>query len=434
MAQSEERLLRRTRRALLSTNDHVLKNSLIYICGSCLLLVVVFLTLLPGALFNYLRRVHFLKGVIADDVALDASDAPRRFIESRSPAIFCHLNLTAFSRLQELRYSVYDVPANRCTHVVYPLHGLQDWFDDMLNYDAYQSAAHPTLYSDMEYLRKNYKTKVLVYVDTRRAHPERYNLLEWVGQTESMAMLFARNLYKWLRSNRLDGVVLEGMFPTPEEERRTMSRLLKKLYTLFKQTGMTLVIVVPADIPLLRSKIHGRHLSQNVHYVAIRNYDSERPVYEAVRERMVGGIDGLKKTVSAVLATGAASKKLLTSLALDGLSFRVLENDTVPGMPGPYTNHSGVLAYFEVCSMLRDTGWRRMVIGGNPVAFKGHDGVSYEDPDSIGLKMSLVRNHSLGGALLWDVTSDDYRGLCGEINPITRVISDALSSTAARTK
>ncbi|EEC16461.1 hypothetical protein IscW_ISCW013003 [Ixodes scapularis] len=70
--------------------------------------------------------------------------------------VLCHLNLSAFHRADPYRYTVLDVPVNSCTHVVYPLHGLDDWFEDMLNYDAYQRASHPGLYTDMQYIREQH--------------------------------------------------------------------------------------------------------------------------------------------------------------------------------------------------------------------------------------------------------------------------------------
>ncbi|CAN7983401.1 unnamed protein product, partial [Ixodes pacificus] len=70
--------------------------------------------------------------------------------------VLCHLNLSAFHRADPYRYTVLDVPVNGCSHVVYPLHGLDDWFEDMLNYDAYQRASHPGLFADMQYLREQH--------------------------------------------------------------------------------------------------------------------------------------------------------------------------------------------------------------------------------------------------------------------------------------
>lgn len=76
---------------------------------------------------------------------------------------------------------------------------------------------------------------MLVYVNTLDQEQGRKHLVEWVGQTESMALHFARNLNKWLLGNFLDGIIFEGVFPAPEEERTLAIKLLKKMHTLLKQ-------------------------------------------------------------------------------------------------------------------------------------------------------------------------------------------------------
>lgn len=153
---SEERLLRTKRPIRIPIEDTILRNSLLYICGSCMLLIIVFLTLLPGALFNYLRRINFLKGVVAAELQHNLHGTWNQL----NTSVFCHLNLSAFQRPDRFRYTVHDVPVNGCSHVVFPLHGLQDWFEDMLNFDAYNGALHPGLYKDMQYLKKENGLKV----------------------------------------------------------------------------------------------------------------------------------------------------------------------------------------------------------------------------------------------------------------------------------
>ncbi|KAM7308727.1 putative chitinase 10 [Ixodes scapularis] len=351
MPLSEEHLLRRHSRFRVSVDDNLLKNSLLYICGSCLLLVIVFLAMLPGPLVNYMRRVSFLRSVVKMDRSLGKVATEVNFT---GQVVLCHLNLSAFHRPDPYRYTVLDVPVNGCTHVVYPLHGLDDWFEDMLNYDAYQRASHPGLYTDMQYIREQHGLPVLVYVDALHGDHGQHHLVQWIGGGETAAMQFARNLIKWLLGNRLNGLMLEGVFPAPARDRSVVIKLLKKMYTLFKQ--------------------------------------------------------------------------LLASITLDGISFIVEGKEARPGKPRPVTNEFGVMAYFEVCVLVRNSSWTRMPSRGfgNPVAYRDMEGVVYEDPESARHKVDVAKSSSLGGLVLWDVTSDDYRGDCGAVNPITTTVVNTL--------
>ena len=33
--------------------------------------------------------------------------------------------------------------------------------------------------------------------------------------------------------------------------------------------------------------------------------------------------------------------------------------------------------------------------------------ITYDDPESIGYKMAYIRQHHLGGAMMWNLSSDD---------------------------
>ncbi|XP_075553673.1 chitinase-3-like protein 2 [Dermacentor variabilis] len=449
-ASSEEQLLRRRRHLRVRVDDHVLRTSLLYICGSCLILIIVFLTLLPGALINYLRRINFLKDVVASDIEMDSEVAflasarggRAAVLDSGSPAVFCHLNLSAFARPGNYRYTVHDVPANVCTHVVFPLHALEDWFDDMLNYDAYQRAQHPSLYTSMEYLKKRKALQVLVYVDAEQDHHGRRHLLDWIGSdpnSEMPAMVFARNLVKWLLSNQLHGLVVEGMFPAPEPQRGVMVRLLKKMHTLFKQANLILVAVVEEYSALTHQRAFGKRLKPFVDFLVIRNRKQHEAFFHQVLEGLpdapadaddVTPEAGLPlETVRQAILSGLPRKQLLVSLEMDTATLRVESNKTLPGLEGPLTNTPGLLAYFEVCTLFKDNTWSNANVTelGNPVALKENEAVSYENAESVHRKALLVRNYTLGGIMMWDVTSDDYRGVCGVVNPLSRAVGAAMA-------
>jgi GH18 family chitinase len=53
--------------------------------------------------------------------------------------------------------------------------------------------------------------------------------------------------------------------------------------------------------------------------------------------------------------------------------------------------------------------------------------VAYEDPDTAGYKGAYVKNKGLGGIAIWDISLDDFRGVCtGERFPILKAARNHL--------
>ncbi|XP_072930610.1 chitinase-like protein EN03 isoform X1 [Epargyreus clarus] len=159
---------------------------------------------------------------------------------------------------------------------------------------------------------------------------------------------------------------------------------------------------------------------------------------------------------------GAPSGKIVLGIATFGRTWKLDSDSEISGVPpvhadgpgeaGPYTKVEGILSYPEVCAKLinpnHQKGMRphlRKVSDSNPkkqydvgltkdgdffgtYAFRlpddnGEGGmwVSYEDPDTAGQKATYVKSKNLGGVSIWDLSMDDFRGLCtGDKYPILR--------------
>nr|KAG5710120.1 hypothetical protein BaRGS_006639 [Batillaria attramentaria] len=77
---------------------------------------------------------------------------------------------------------------------------------------------------------------------------------------------------------------------------------------------------------------------------------------------------------------------------------------------------AGQLAYFEVCEYQTAGGtavWDDLQRV--PYVYLQDQWVGYDDPDSIKDKVDFAVGHSLGGAMLWSLDMDDFRGaFCGK--------------------
>uniref|UniRef100_A0ABD2W725 GH18 domain-containing protein n=1 Tax=Trichogramma kaykai TaxID=54128 RepID=A0ABD2W725_9HYME len=106
-----------------------------------------------------------------------------------------------------------------------------------------------------------------------------------------------------------------------------------------------------------------------------------------------------------------------------------------PGVEGPHTKIPGIMSYAEVCSRLTEAavGKVRRVNDPSkkygPYAFTPYDAKSgreglwlgFEDPDTAAVKAEFVKTKLLGGVALYDLSLDDFRGVCnGDKFPIVK--------------
>lgn len=133
-------------------------------------------------------------------------------------------------------------------------------------------------------------------------------------------------------------------------------------------------------------------------------------------------LDEISSTVSWWISQGAPRGKLVLGLAAYGRSF-TLSNPSSNGVgapiagagqAGPYTKEAGSLSYMEVCLNLNN-GWTRVWDSTHqvPYAYNGNQWVSYDNPQSIRLKVNFLRNQNLAGAMWWTIADDDFRGIGG---------------------
>lgn len=115
-----------------------------------------------------------------------------------------------------------------------------------------------------------------------------------------------------------------------------------------------------------------------------------------------------------------------------GLHAPVKKWDTNGGTPGKYSNESGFLSYFEIC--LDEDTWTKAYdkIGECPYAYKSNQWVGYEDAQSLRVKTRWLRDNKYGGAMIWALDLDDYRGACGPRDVLFDAIASGLEGYTVR--
>lgn len=140
-------------------------------------------------------------------------------------------------------------------------------------------------------------------------------------------------------------------------------------------------------------------------------------------------------TVHYWLKAGLPKNKLIMGMGLYGRGFTLAkaENNglyapTTGGIPqGPYTRQAGIWGYNEICEKYTTEmdQWRIVMDSylKAPYAYNGRNWIGYEDVESIYYKAEYARDMDLGGAMVWSMETDDFRGKChGEKYPLLKTI------------
>ena len=141
------------------------------------------------------------------------------------------------------------------------------------------------------------------------------------------------------------------------------------------------------------------------------------------------------------IANGLTAAKINLGIPLYGRSWTLSSNVTTPPAPAngaigtsqPFTSEEGYIAYFEICEALQKNGWKvtedpNQINGPYTVSTASAVGsqiwVGYDDVSMVTKKSNYLVSRGLGGAMVWEVSLDDYRGSCGAgKNPLIKAIS-----------
>ena len=140
------------------------------------------------------------------------------------------------------------------------------------------------------------------------------------------------------------------------------------------------------------------------------------------------------------ISKGAPKSKLVVGIPTYGRSWTLSTTLTSPGSPasgganaGAITQTSGFLGYNEICLNVKNNGWTviqdpTMKMG--PYSVKGNQWVGYDDPAMASVKAKYIMEKDLGGAMFWDLSTDDFDNHCGEgkypiISAVNRIVGSS---------
>ncbi|XP_074098334.1 chitinase 7 [Cotesia typhae] len=350
----------------------------------------------------------------------------------REPLTFCYLTNWAHKRGGAGRFIPEDIDPSLCTHVVYS-------FATLKNYLLVEgNEKDPEMYERLIALReKNPDLKVLLAIGGWAFGSTPFK--ELTSNTFRMNQ-FVYEAIEFLREYKFNGLDVDWEYPRGTDDKAAYVNLLKELRLAFEgeakdsgQPKLILSAAVPASFEAIAAGYDVPEISKYLDFINVMTYD-----FHGHWERQVGHNSPLHPLESATsyqkkltvdysarewVKQGAPKEKLMIGMPTYGRSFTLVDKDKFDigapasggGVPGNFTNESGFLSYYEVCSFLNEDNTTLVWDSEQqvPFAYRDDQWVGFDDERSLINKMNWLKEEGFGGIMIWSVDMDDFRGSCG---------------------
>ncbi|XP_066146266.1 acidic mammalian chitinase-like [Euwallacea fornicatus] len=372
----------------------------------------------------------------------------------QSTSVICYHGTWSHYRSGKGKFSISDVPTRLCTHYIYAFVGLDSFTSQVTTLDKWLDFNLGSLASAVNLKNQNPDLKILVAVGGWNEGSAKYSSMAADAQKRAT---FVASALKFVQVNGFDGLDLDWEYPGRRDSRNAADKdnfaaLVKELHQAFNPRGLLLTAAVSATPSSVDISYDVPAVSKYLDFINVMSYDfhgnwnsaayHNAPLYSTIK--LAGTIYAdysVNASIQGWLARGAPPSKLALGIPFYGRTMTLASSRaTAPGSPlsavavaaGPYTGTPGIWGYNEIVEKFNEGSWtlqwdeEQQV----PYAYSDSTWLSFENEQSIALKVEYAKNNGLGAVMLWSIETGDFRGLSGTQYPLLKTINDILGSTS----
>lgn len=371
------------------------------------------------------------------------------------PVVLGYFTNWAHHRPAPCDFKTQDVDASLFTHINYSF-GLVEASKDKESYALVPSSDEdiPRLYAEVQGLKKaNPALKTFIAVGGWAFNDKP---TEWIfsamAETKERRGSFIRQAIAFAREHGFDGVDIDWEFPGVSErggraqDSENFTSLLREFRAQMQveasESGMDellLTIAAPAGHYFFQHQELGE-LHQWLNWINLMTYD-----YHGSWEMKTGANAPLKgeplsieNSIAAYQQLGVPAEKIVLGMATYARGWSgvaeakngVIATGTMPD--GPCGKES--LAAYQVEDMIAAGKFERSwdPVSLTPIAYNAETNVylTYDDKESIALKLDYLKQEKLAGAMFWAIDMDDFK----KGFPMISQVSESLRGESASTE
>ncbi|XP_059189057.1 chitotriosidase-1-like [Centropristis striata] len=352
-------------------------------------------------------------------------------VPASSSRLVCYFNSEAEERAEDGKFTVSDIDPNKCTHLIYA-------FSDI----NHQHKLVPSCGTDIQRYKlfnglknRNPRLKTLLAVGGLTFDISKFSKMV---STRPKRAKFIQSAIKLLRANGFNGLNIDWRNPrgagSQLQDKQRFTSLCKELREAFvaegeatKRERLIITASVSAEKPIIDASYEVEQIAKCLDFINVLTFDFHHP-WESVTGHHSPLYQGSRDTGNRIYlntdyamrhwqSKGAPAEMLNMGFAAYGLAFNLSGASSEVGAPanGPgaerrFTSEEGLWAYYETCLYLEGVTTQLIPDQRVPYATAENQWVGYDNYDSLQTKVNYLKTNSFGGAVVWSLDLDDFRG------------------------
>ncbi|XP_059619537.1 chitinase-3-like protein 1 [Phlebotomus argentipes] len=352
--------------------------------------------------------------------------------------IFCTHGKWSHYRSGNGQFGIDQIDPSLCTHLIYTFFGINTdaeivirdtWLDLEDNYGL----GNLKKLSKLKEINPNLKTLAAI-----GGWSEGTEAFSKVANDPVKRGIFVKNCMDFVEKYDFDGLDLDWEYPGQRDGNKTTDKeaftlLVKELATALHSKKLLLTALVAPERYSFNVAYDIPQISKHLDFMKLKTYDmhgswgskigNNSPLYAKAAENNMEKLMNMHTGVFDWINSGAPAEKLIVGVSTYGRGFKMISRDkNTPLSPhggaseaGPYTSDPGMLGYNELCEKRLTEAWKdhwdeeQMV----PYTTRGDQWIGYENEESLRIKARYIRMYKLGGIMVANIETDDFKGFCG---------------------